>query len=53
MDFLSEYKDPKCKYCGKKKSDHLAKTANCPIGSKHKSVGYTSYHKSQTFKSKK
>lgn len=34
---------PKCKHCGKTKLDHRAKTAECPRGMKHRTVGYTSY----------
>jgi len=33
----------KCKNCGKSKGDHKAETLNCPIGRKHRVLGYTSF----------
>ncbi len=39
----------KCSHCGKWRSDHNAMTKACPIGSKHRTVGYTQYHTTQVF----
>lgn len=43
----------KCKYCGKDKGNHLARTGHCPIGSKSRAVGYTQYSPTQTFELRK
>lgn len=42
----------RCKHCGKEKGDHLAKTFNCPIGPKSKSMGYTNYAKHAVYEAK-
>jgi hypothetical protein len=42
----------KCIYCGKIEGHHKAATYNCPMGTKHRSLGYTSYNKEHTFTKK-
>jgi hypothetical protein len=39
----------KCKHCGKPKGEHLANGLKCPLGSKHRILSYTSYHKTKHF----
>lgn len=41
---LSTRPAPKCQFCGKPKGDHTGKTGRCPIGSKHRTLGYTQFH---------
>ena len=38
----------KCKHCKKIRGEHLAKTLNCPTGSKTR-IGYTSFHPTQVY----
>lgn len=42
---------PKCKYCGKEKSSHRAKSLNCPLGMKTR-IGYTQYSNEQSYEPK-
>lgn len=39
----------KCQWCGKPEEHHLAKSQACPIGKKHRTLGYTAYHRTQWF----
>lgn len=34
---------PICAKCGKPAADHRAGTRECPVGQKHRTVGYTNY----------
>lgn len=33
----------KCKNCGKPKGEHNATTQECPKGTKHRTLGYTTF----------
>ena len=34
---------PKCFVCGRPRGDHKARTLNCPVGTKHRTMGYSFY----------
>ncbi len=38
-----------CKNCGKTAMLHRAKDQACPLGSRHRALGYTSYYREQFF----
>lgn len=40
---------PKCAVCGKPRSNHRAHTFQCPLGRKHRVMGYTDYHATNVF----
>lgn len=42
----------KCKHCGKDKGNHQAKTHNCPVGPKDRTLGYLHFDKTHTFEAK-
>lgn len=42
----------KCARCGHKRGDHQADTRCCPMGTKHRTVGFTCYNPGQTFSPK-
>jgi len=42
----------KCRHCGRKRNEHLAQTLHCPSGNKHRVLGFTSYHRSETYEPK-
>lgn len=42
----------RCIHCNKERIDHKGNTFNCPIGSKHRTVGYAQFHKERTFSPK-
>jgi hypothetical protein len=48
MNF-SKVKPRKCKKCGRDEGCHKSKTMHCPIGLRHRVVGYTSFHCTDTF----
>ena len=33
----------KCAHCKKRRGEHQARTLACPVGTKHRTVGWTSY----------
>lgn len=39
----------KCEFCKKSKDEHNAKTLACPIGQKHRVLGYTQYNKTNVY----
>ncbi len=39
----------KCMHCGKVRGDHRAKTFQCPMGIRHRTLGYTTYHPTNVF----
>lgn len=39
----------KCKHCKLKKDEHLGPQMSCPLGRKHRTLGYTSSHKSNKY----
>jgi hypothetical protein len=43
LNFDETKPQPKCVSCGKPKNEHQSKTTACPIGSKHRVLGYTQY----------
>mgnify|MGYP001568286952 CR=1 FL=1 len=43
---------PKCKNCGKDDNQHKAVTRECPLGTKHRTLGYSSYGRT-VFEAKK
>lgn len=43
---------PKCKNCGKPRYNHRASDKACPVGRKHRSLGYTSYNHSSVYEPK-
>jgi hypothetical protein len=45
--------DDKCAHCGKTRGNHNAMTKACPLGQKHRTVGYTAFHPTKTFTPKK
>ncbi len=49
---LNPPKPIKCVNCGRFKYDHLAKTYHCPVGSKHRTFGFTSFHKTDVYEPK-
>ena len=58
IDYTERYKEMKdlnvkCRYCGRRRDEHLAQTLHCPLGHKHRILGFTSYHRSQTYEPKK
>ena len=40
----------RCKNCGKPKDHHNATTKGCPIGKKHRTLGYTAFSETKFFK---
>lgn len=36
-------REGKCRYCGKPPAEHRGKDSACPIGRKHRTLGYTGY----------
>jgi hypothetical protein len=42
----------KCAHCGKPKGDHQARGYHCPIGFKHRTLGYNMYHATKVFTEK-
>ena len=42
-----------CKNCGKAANQHNATTKACPGGKKHRTYGYSWYHKTQFFEAHK
>lgn len=34
---------PKCLHCGKPRSQHRAGARNCPVGTRHRTLGYTQF----------
>ena len=45
-------KKSRCVHCLKPKAVHKANTLNCPQGMKHRVIGYTRFHPTQTFEEK-
>jgi len=43
---------PRCKHCGKLLADHNGKTRACPLGEKHRTIGYTQYSAKTVFEPK-
>lgn len=41
--------DVKCATCGKQGHQHNSATRACPIGRKHRTFGYSSFHRTDTF----
>jgi hypothetical protein len=39
-----------CAHCGKEKGNHQARTFHCPIGMATRTMGYTTFHKTQAFR---
>lgn len=42
--------DLKCANCGKRKGVHRSKDLACPLGSRHKTIGYTQFYNNQFYK---
>lgn len=45
-EWLDEYDrnfPPKCLHCNKPRTAHTSVLAECPVGSKHRTLGYTQY----------
>lgn len=42
----------KCVHCGKPTTDHLAANLACPVGTKHRTIGYTQYHSHHHYEAK-
>lgn len=39
----------KCKHCGKSEGNHDARHQRCPLGAKHRTLGYTQFCADQWF----
>ena len=51
--FGADVKKPLCVHCGKPRYEHKAVTFHCPKGSKHRTLGYMDYSKTDRFQEKK
>lgn len=40
----------KCVWCGRKKGEHRARTMNCPMGKKHRILGFTDFNPTEKFR---
>ena len=49
LDGKPVQKEPKCAICGKPKSSHNYYDRGCPIGVKHRTLGYTQFSKRDSF----
>jgi hypothetical protein len=52
LDFNSKKAKERCKHCGNLKEDHNGKTKACPIGQKHRTVGFTQFSEKAVFEIK-
>jgi hypothetical protein len=49
LDGKPVQKEPKCAICGKPKSSHNYYDRGCPIGVKHRTLGYTQFSSKTKF----
>jgi hypothetical protein len=49
LDWFDRMHPPKCLHCRKVEADHSASSRSCPIGRRHRTLGYTQFGQTKFF----